>query len=157
MQWHDLREEVAIQVDAIELTLQEIASLHLDVAGREPTQREVAAAGLFLANFYNGIENILKRLCRFYSVALPLGDNWHIQLVQAFCQPPQSGLPVLLDDALAQSLAPYRRFRHVVYHGYGVQFRWHDLLPGIKQAAHVWSSFHLAVETHLIEIDPTSE
>jgi hypothetical protein len=40
-----------------------------------PTVREQTAAAAFLAQFYNGIENILKRISIFYEVPLPTGDT----------------------------------------------------------------------------------
>ncbi len=78
----ELREEVAIEVEAIEAVLAELAGLRRDVAGRGPTTRELAAAGLFLANFYNGIENIFKRICRYQRVRLPSSEEWHTILVR---------------------------------------------------------------------------
>jgi hypothetical protein len=38
-----------------------------DVASREPTVREKTAAAAFLAQFYNGVEIILKRISRYGS------------------------------------------------------------------------------------------
>ena len=153
----DLREEIAIQSEAIEQTLRELALLQQDVAGREPTTRELAAAGLFLANFYNRIENILKRICRYHAVEVPPGAEWHVGLVKAVCVPMQGGLPALLDEPLAQELAPYRSFRHVVHHGYGFQLRWNDMLPGIEGAFRVWSAFKEAFQSHLARLGPDAE
>jgi hypothetical protein len=63
----------------------------------EPTVRENAAAAAFLAQFYNGIENILKRICRCHNVPLPTGDTWHTVLFQRFCSPAYADLPLLFD------------------------------------------------------------
>jgi hypothetical protein len=71
----ELKEEVAIEVEAIETVLAELDSLRRDVAEPGPTARDLAAAGLFLANFYNGIENILKRICRYQRVEVPSGGD----------------------------------------------------------------------------------
>lgn len=115
----------------------------------EPTVRDVAAAGLFLSNFYNGIENILRRLCHFYDVEVPTGETWHIELVRSFCQPPRQGLPGLFDDCLALDLAPFRRFRHVIHHGYGAQLRWQDMRPGVREAPGVFVRFRVQLMQHL--------
>jgi hypothetical protein len=117
----ELREELAIEVEAIARTVNELLTLQQDIAGREPTVREKTAAAAFLAQYYSGIENILKRICRYYNVSLPTGDIWHVELFQRFCTPSLPPLPALFDEKLAAELAPYRRFRHVAFHGYGFQ------------------------------------
>ena len=71
----ELEEEISIELDLIESTVQELLSLRRDLAGREPSVREKTAAADFVAQFYNGIENILKRITRFKSVPLPKGDS----------------------------------------------------------------------------------
>jgi len=137
----ELEEDVAIEFLSMETTVKELQALRRDVAQREPAAREVAAAGLFLANFYSGVEGILKRLARYHRVPVPSGERWHVRLARCFCEPPRRGLPCLLDNQLATDLAAYRRFRHVVYHGYGFRLRWDDLLPGIERAADVLARF----------------
>ncbi len=149
----ELREQVDLEYESIQLTLDELASLKKDIRGRQPTVREMAAAGLFLANYYNGIENILKRICRYHEVTIPSGGDWHVELAKAFCQPPQEQLPALLDQQLAEEMAPYRQFRHVVHHGYGFRLRWNDMLPGIERAADIFSAFWKMVEAHLRQIE----
>ena len=93
----EVKEELAIEAEAVEVVLAELDSLHRDVGQPGPTTRELAAAGLFLA--------------------------------------------------------PYRRFRHVVHHGYGFQLRWEDMLPGIEAAPNVWSSLRAVLESYLAELD----
>lgn len=82
-----LREEISIELELIESTLRELSSLRNDAVKREPTIREKTAAAAFLAQFYGGIENILKRICRFHAVPVPTGDTWHIDLFKRFCAP----------------------------------------------------------------------
>jgi hypothetical protein len=117
----ELKAEIAIEFDLLQQVAHELEALRRDVAGREPTVREKTAAAAFLAQFYSGIENILKRLSRFYGVELPAGENWHLALFKRFCPPEQAPLPMLFDEALARQVGPFRRFRHVVHHGYGFQ------------------------------------
>ncbi len=107
MRSSELAQEIDIEFEALQMTLDQLASLRQDVAQREPSVRELAAAGLFLANFYSGLENVLKRICRFHQIELPTAGDWHLELVRAFCDPPREGLPLLLDVPLANELAPY--------------------------------------------------
>ena len=68
-----LREEIAIELEAMEMTVKELLALQHDVAGRESTVRENTAAAAFLAQFYNGLENILKRISHFHHIPLQQG------------------------------------------------------------------------------------
>lgn len=62
----DLQEEIAVELEAMEITVNELRALERDLAEREPTIRENTAAAAFLAQFYNGLENILKRISHFH-------------------------------------------------------------------------------------------
>ena len=55
----------------------------------------------------------------------------------------------LFDDALARQLGPFRRFRHVVHHGYGFQIEWDRMREGVEHVAQVLEAFHDRVEAHL--------
>jgi hypothetical protein len=81
----DLRDEVSIELTLLEATVREAVDLRRDVRERNATVREKTAAAAFLAQFYSGVENILKRLCRFHGVNLPSGETWHVELFQRFC------------------------------------------------------------------------
>ncbi len=145
----EVREEINIELELIDSTLQELLVLYNDVEGREPSVREKTAAAAFLAQFYCGVENILKRISRFNSVPLPTGDTWHIDLFKRFCAPPYKPFPILFDESLVLSMAPYRKFRHVVYHGYGVRLDWNSMREGIVNIKDVFSKFKLNLSNYL--------
>ncbi len=145
----ELKAEIAIEFDALQQVVHELQALRRDLADREPTVREKTAAAAFLAQFYSGIENILKRLSRFHGVPLPAGDNWHLDLFKRFCAPGQPPLPVVFDEALARQIGPFRRFRHVVHHGYGFQIDWDRMREGVGRVADVMVNLKERIQAHL--------
>jgi hypothetical protein len=140
-----LQEEISIELEAMNQIVHELISLNHDLGKREPTVREKTAAAAFLAQFYNGIENILKRISRYYDIPLPEGDAWHVVLFQQFCSPAFAPLPMLFDEGLATTLAPYRRFRHVVFHSYGFQIDWEKMARGTEDIQHVSDDFQASI------------
>lgn len=149
----ELREEINIELELIESTLQELASLRIDTASKDPTVREKTAAASFMAQFYSGIENILKRISRFHSIPLPIGETWHIELFNRFCSPSSKGLPILFDESLALAIAPYRKFRHVVFHGYGFKLDWNRMKEGLENIDNVYSRFKANLFNYLDKIE----
>jgi hypothetical protein len=144
-----LKAEIGVEFEALHQIVNELGALRTDLLEREPTVRERTAAAAFLAQFYTGIENILKRLSRFYGIELPVGENWHLDLFKSFCAPARPPLPTLFDDALANQLAPFRRFRHVVHHGYGFQIEWERMRSGVEQCGAVFAVLRDRLEEHL--------
>lgn len=149
MNLKDMSEEIAIEIELLESVIKEISSLRHDLADREPTVREKTAAGAFMAQFYGGIENILKRISLYHSVPMPSGDNWHADLFRRFCQPPYQTLPRLFDDQLALDIAPFRKFRHVVYHGYGFELDWNRMKEGLAGIDDVFNRFKQKLNEYL--------
>jgi hypothetical protein len=148
----ELKEEVAIELENIEMILRELSILNEDTKGRDVSVREKTAASAFLAQFYNGIENILKRISVFSDVPLPSGEIWHIELFRRFCEPSFSSLPILFDESLSSDLAPYRKFRHIVYHGYGFQLDWERMSEGIEHVNGIYQRLKKKIEDYLESI-----
>lgn len=145
----DLREEVSIELESIQKTVNESSLLLFDLSGAEPTIREKTAAAAFLAQFYGGIENILKRVHRYHGIPIPTGDSWHAEIFNRFCNPPFPPFIVLFEETLALDLLPFRKFRHVVYHGYGFQLDWERMEEGLQKVCDVYSRFSVAVSDYL--------
>jgi hypothetical protein len=150
----ELKEELSIELESMDIMVNESLSLINDIRDSEPTVREKTAAAGFLAQFYNGLENILKRISRFYEVPLPVGDTWHIELFRYFCSPPYPPLPLLFDDALASAIAPFRKFRHVVHHGYGFQIDWDRMKEGISLIEDVFFQIKSKLSEYMKSLEP---
>jgi hypothetical protein len=153
---NDLREQLTIELDSMQVVVDELQALLHDMTTQKPTLRNVTAAGAFLAQFYNGVENTLKRICVYENVEIPTGDMWHLTLFQYFCSPPYPGLPMLFDNNLARELAPYRRFRHVVLHSYGFQLDWSRLAEGIQGVDGVFNKVTQNIAIYLDSIGNSS-
>ena len=152
----DLKEEVSIELGLMDETINELLSLKEDIGDRKPTIRERTAAAAFLTQWYNGVENIIKRIYRYYNISIPVGDNWHTELVKGVSESPREGLPLLIDHELFTDLAPFRKFRHVVHHGYGFQLEWARMSPGIDRISTIFLRFKKGVEK-LIAVLESSE
>ena len=137
----DLRAEIDIDMEAIETALEKLSALHADVGSRRPAVREKTAAATFLAQFYGGIENILKRISLFNSMPLPSGKTWQMDLFKRFCIPSYRPLPELFDEFLTAGLPPYRRFRHTFHHSYSFELEWERMKEGIERAPHLFVRF----------------
>jgi hypothetical protein len=59
-----LKEEIGIELELMDKVVNELLSLKEDLSGREPTIREKTATAAFLAQWYHGVENIIKRIYR---------------------------------------------------------------------------------------------
>ena len=144
-----LHDEISIELELMTQVVYEVSSLCHDVAERVPTVREKTAAAAFLAQFYGGVENILKRIHRYYNVPLPAGDTWHLDLFNRFCSPGDEILPLLFDDKLASRLSPFRKFRHVVHHGYGFQIEWEMMGEGLDSLETVFHDVSVVFDSFL--------
>lgn len=145
----ELKEEITIELESVGTVVNEAIALFHDITGRDATIREKTAAAAFMAQFYGGIENVLKRIHRYNGIATPSGDSWHIEIFKRFCNPPYPGLPLLFDENFAHQLAPFRKFRHIVYHGYGFQLEWERMIDGLEAIEHVHSNFTAVVSGYL--------
>lgn len=153
MNLKELEEEVSIEFEYLQTIVDELTSLSAELVDREPTIREITAAGAFLAQFYNGIENILKRFYKYFGKSIPQSADWHITLFKTFCDPPKDNLPLLFSKELESKLIPFRKFRHVFHHGYGFQIEWDRIKPGIDVIQSIFFQFKKIVEQRLKDLE----
>ena len=137
---------------ALLCNINELLQLHKELVNREPTVREITAAGAFLAQFYNGIENIINRFYKYFGKTLHQTPDWHITLFKSFCDPPTENLPLLFPEELETKLIPFRKFRHVFYHGYGFQIEWDRIKPGVDEIKSIFFQFKKVVKQRLKEL-----
>jgi len=71
-----LKVEITSDLTNLEHIVAEIEATRDDIGSSAPTNRDKAALGSFLHSFYNGIENVLKRLAEEIDHSVPLGEEW---------------------------------------------------------------------------------
>lgn len=145
--------QVSGELDQMHIVIEELIRLKEDIGDSDPTLREVVAAGAFIGQFYNGIENILKRLAVFSGLELPSSERWHSDLLEQFAEtdrfrPDKLPFP-LLDDELFNDLKSFLGFRHVVRMGYGMDLDWNRISAGIEIISSVFKRFRDAVLFYL--------
>jgi len=74
----ELREMIEIEYEKIEQVLSKIPP-----AQKLPfvSELEITGVAALLHNFYNGAENILKRIFKDRNIQIPSGASWHIDLL----------------------------------------------------------------------------
>jgi hypothetical protein len=85
--WADLREEIEIELAMLREHLDGFSPLRKAVAVRAPDRVETAALASVLHAFYNGVENIFKRIAVRCEGGIPEGATWHQQLLSSMAGP----------------------------------------------------------------------
>ncbi len=63
-----------------------------------------------------------------------------------------NNLPLLFDKTLALQMATYRKFRHVVFHGYGFQLEWNRMKEGLEHINDVFSEFKIKLSEYMMSL-----
>lgn len=136
-----LTDEINIDIDSMLLIVSDIEHLLNEVVNNTPTNIHKTALGGFVAQFYNGIENILKRIHKYLRIDLPKGEDWHITLLDRFSIGSGSKIPIKLSNDLIEKLTDYRRFRHYLFHGYSHNLNWDILKDAVIDINEVLNQF----------------
>lgn len=156
----DLAEQCRIELLLLDETVTELQNIvqeiRINAARAEDTQsiaslRNRAAAANLSQSFYNGVENILKRIHKYCGVPLPSGDQWHSALAERFTSEHHAeyGLPHILLPDIVAPMTILRRFRHVIMHGYAMNLDWERMKLNVEIIPEVFSPFRTAVEYFL--------
>lgn len=134
----ELCEDLDIELEALNITTSDCKLLLQNFGNQtEFTRFEKAAATSFLMQLYNGMENCMKRICKYYRVPVPSGSESHRELADLFTasstsrQYPQ--LPILISENIHAELVLLRRFRHVIVHGYSFSIDDHRLKTALME------------------------
>lgn len=122
MKKHEVREYCQAEFENIDSVLRELSPL-IRKQKNHCTTAELASIATFIHNFYNGIENILKRVLLFKKASLKASSTWHKDLLK------ESLDQEVIGPSLYNSLSNYLSFRHFFVHSYVFTLKWKDLKP----------------------------
>jgi hypothetical protein len=127
--WDKLRKQVAVERQQLGRLLEGYRPLLEKGAATQPSDFELAALAAMLHSFYNGIENIFKRIAEELDGQAPESEFWHRQLLDSMSQPAKARSAVI-SKGLAERLDSYLDFRHFFRHAYIFTLRW-DRMKGL--------------------------
>lgn len=128
----DLKKQVLAEKENIEKALINLKNVS---KVKNKSVVELAAMSVFLHNFYNGIENILKQILKAKNIEITKTDNWHKELLKYSVS---SGI---ISCKLSDKLYEYLAFRHFFVHSYGFMLKESHLENLTANVSEVWNNF----------------
>lgn len=132
----DFRQRIEAEYEAVERTLLALPAGLLS----ELSELELAGVAALLHNFYNGLENILKQVCKAGNVAIPSGASWHRDLLLT------SSETGFISADVVSNLSQYLAFRHFFSHAYALDLYPDRMQPLVQRAAKVFKDFREEVD-----------
>lgn len=126
----ELRELVAFEMSELDRLLGEASPLIQKVQVTTPDLIETIALGGIVQSFYNGIENVLRRVCAAVYDDMPAGRSWHAELLDLLTR--GKGDKGVISPELRQHLREYQAFRHFFRHAYAYRIDWEKLAPLVR-------------------------
>ncbi len=130
--YEQLKKDLLFEQSQLELIIAKIKQTKNNI-----TEVNTAAIATYLMNFYNGIENIMKRCAKEYYKKMPKGNDWHKQLLQQSCMFNKNKLS-LFGKEIIDKLYNYLTFRHFFIHGYGFKLNWDKMKSLVDNIDELW-------------------
>jgi len=121
--WDSLQEQVALERRQLQRLFRVHCALLKRCAVSAPDDIELSALAAMLHSFYNGIENIFKRITLELGDPMPASGSWHKELLDGMTLP-TGNRGAVLSPQLRGRLKEYMEFRHVFRHAYTFDLRW---------------------------------
>ena len=145
--------EIETEIQFLDETVAQISEILLLTVNREPNKIEIAASSQFVSQFYNGLENILKRIARFNSFALSSSESWHIDLLNLFYSKSDSSKIKLFDTSQYEVLSSYRKIRHIVRQGYNFNIDWKKLRIALENVSDFYEIYKAIITNYISGLD----
>ena len=103
---------------------------------RRPSNYVVRAGGSILHDFYTGIEKIFESIAKEVDNRLPMGEEWHSELLHQMTLDIPGLRPQVITAKTEKKLREYLGFRHLFLKRYGFELDWQKLkklLLGMSQ------------------------
>ncbi len=134
-----LQSEINQEILSLEALLRELETLKPRLAQKEISNLDLRAAGSILHDFYNGVENIFRRVAQELNGGLPAGEDWHKQLLTDMSLDVKGVRPPLVSEDLKLKLQKYLGFRHIFRNVYGFHLEQEQIKVMVKEFPRILS------------------
>ena len=150
-----LRAQLALERQLLHRLLDEHRSLLDKCKKQPPTPVERSALAIMLHGFYNGVENIFKRIAVEYEGRIPDGAAAHRDLLDLMTQATPDRHRAI-SESLCDTLDPYLDFRHMLRHAYSFQLQWEKMEMLVAECESVLSRFDAEIDAFLAKMEKES-
>lgn len=123
-----MRSEIELELTNLERLVSKTESA-LKRYQQPPDEIEIGGIGKYVHDFYNSAERIFERIVIRLGSNLPVGEHWHITLLEQMEIEVHSQRPAVIDHELSLQLLKYLKFRHRFRHIYADELQWDKLHP----------------------------
>ncbi len=116
--------DIEAECKRIDKLYEEYEPLLEKIKDREPDFIEIGSLAMMLHSFYNGIENIFSRIARKIDKQMPVGMDWHKELLEIMSKRTKKRKYVVISESRCEELKEYLGFRHFSRHAYAFDLDW---------------------------------
>ena len=145
MDWHDLIEDVRIELGLLHQLDDESSDLVSAITTGRDGPTEHLAAGAALQSFYGGVEKTMTLIAERVDDGWDRGTNARRALLEAMCHPTDNR-PALLGDELADVMRRYMEFREAFRYAQFFHLDWTTTAPLVKDLPRVLGVFETCLD-----------
>lgn len=142
MKSHQLREYCDAEFENIDAVVTELFAV-VKTNQSKYSNADLAAIATFVHNFYNGIENILKRVLSLKQREMKNTPTWHKDLLKISLN------EGIITNNLYATLLNYLAFRHFFIHSYSFALKWEELRPLVDSLDDTLKKFKSSVYDYI--------
>ena len=128
----NLRDKIEIDIENIERVFEEMPALKTLL---QLSTLELAGVAALLHSFYNGSENIIKRILIEKGVSIPQGSSWHKELLNVAVD------EGIISHDVKEKLGEFLAFRHFFSHAYAIDIYAERMEPLVKSVSALYEKF----------------
>lgn len=141
-------QDIENELKKIDIIVNNIIELQEILKGQAPDKFYITSFAGFLYNFYSGIEIILLRIAKKIDKDIPIGINWHKDLINHMSYETEFR-PYVVTTELKEQLLEYLNFRHFFRHSYTYELKWEKIKPLLKNIKRLYNDFKIDLKRFL--------
>jgi len=125
-----LAEALRDEIDGLRRVQREAAKDRANFIDLAPeTSHDLHGVAGVLTDIYQGAENTFQRIARATGEPIPVGPEWHRELLDQMSREASGFRPAVIRPETRAALDSFRGFRHVARHSYGFDLQWKKMQP----------------------------
>lgn len=122
---------------------------------KKPSNYILRAGGSILHDFYTGIEKIFENIGKEVDRRIPLGEEWHSELLHQMTLDIEGLRPPVISPNTEKILREYLGFRHLFRKRYGFELDWQRMKRLLLKIPQVLSGLEKEIEIFFKTLMPT--